>query len=832
MSTPASPTSVEQIHALLEQSRGHHEANELDAAEAAAREAFALAEVLYRARPRDHEVRAALALACTRMAGVCRATDQPDEAEAVYRLALPLLQQLTDAQPVMLSYREELAATHTQLGQLLADSGRGDEAVPQLREARTAWEQLAAADPGNREYRLAVAGCCFTLGYLHAAAGRDRAAEKNFKQAQALWEPLLREADDAEARYYLGRSFVNLVVLYRGQGRDEEAREAARDAVATVEALRRDHPDTAAFACRELIRVFSELRCLHLAAGRAEEARAFQQRLAAAHQELARADPGDAEQLRELTRSYRELADWFQDTRQRLDEAEEALRQALAVGQQQARAHPGPDGQFDLAETWDQFGALCWTAQRPDAAEEAYRQAILLVKPLARDHPDVPAYASRMASCENQLGIVYEETGRLDEAAEAYQKALSLLERLAQGQPEDVENATHLGGILCHLGNVAYAGRQFGAALTWYRRAVRWLKEMIEKHGPSPKAEEFLTNARAGRADAETPVAVPTEAEVAAATTFSFRLPGPPPRFPPVAVAWPAGVALGPEGLAAHLNDRPEDAAGWFWMGRTLGQAGDCEEALTAFDRVLALLPDHPAAQYDRADVLRCLGRGKEALEAVDRLLKADRRDASAWYLRGLILGDFLDARGGGLEPFHAGRNGQAVDAFNKALLLRPDDADARLYKGLALYRACAAAQAGYRGLADAAAKSGMAGDAVGVYVRPRLLAYKGCFARARESFEQASRLRPDDARGWYYLGRLLVDFEGGHEATAEEAFARVVACEPDRADAWMELARLADRRTDRVQALAHLRRAVVAEPGLRKEARHAFAWLTAGDLP
>jgi tetratricopeptide (TPR) repeat protein len=830
MSTSANPTPVEQIAALLEQSRGHHEAGDLDAAEAAAQEGLAQAELLHKARPRDRAAGAALARALHRMGCVCRDTDRPDEAEAAYRRALPLLQHLA-AHAESAWPPEDLAATHRDLGQLLADSGRKDEAVPHLRDARALWERLAEADQVNRDHPYELAGCCFTLGCLHAGAGKDAAAEKNLKQALGLWEALLKQADDPNVRYYLGRCYSNLVTVYRKQGRNPEAEEAGRKAVATFEALRRGHPDTGAFVGPDLLRLFNEWRCLHFTAGRAEEAKAVQGQLAAVYQELAGAAPNDPGPLRELTQSYYELANWFWDAQQRLDEAEAALRQALAVGQQQARAHPGPDSQLDLAGTWFNRGALCWKAQRPDAAEEAFRQAHLLVKPLVQARPDVPGYADRMAACQQRLGIIYEETGRFDQAAEAYQKARTLREHLAQSQPDDAANATDLGGILCSLGNVAYAGRQFGAALKWYRRSVAWLKEVVRKHGPNAKATQLLAQARAGRADTRMPFAVPSEAEVAASSTFGFRMPGPPPRFPTVSVGWPAGVALEPGALDIHLSRHADDIAGWFWKARRLGQAGDFEQALLALDRLLARKPDHAAALYDRADLLRCLGRPKEALEIVDGLLKAERRDAGAWYLRGLILGDFLDARTGGPEPFQAGRNDQAIDAFDKALLLRPDDADARLYKGLALLRAGAAAQSRYRTLADAAARSGMAEDAARAYLRPHLLAYRGCLARARECFDHVTRLRPDDGRGWYHKGRLLVDLESGDEAAAEDAFLRAVEYEPNRADAWVELARLAERRGDCVQALAHLRRAVAVDPGLRDEVRETFMWVRPEDL-
>jgi predicted TPR repeat methyltransferase len=58
---------------------------------------------------------------------------------------------------------------------------------------------------------------------------------------------------------------------------------------------------------------------------------------------------------------------------------------------------------------------------------------------------------------------------------------------------------------------------------------------------------------------------------------------------------------------------------------------GRSEEALAAFDRSLALRPDHPRTLHNRARLLRRMGRETEAAEAVARVLALEPHNADAW---------------------------------------------------------------------------------------------------------------------------------------------------------------------------------------------------------
>ncbi|MCE2455021.1 MAG: tetratricopeptide repeat protein [Gemmatimonadetes bacterium] len=86
-------------------------------------------------------------------------------------------------------------------------------------------------------------------------------------------------------------------------------------------------------------------------------------------------------------------------------------------------------------------------------------------------------------------------------------------------------------------------------------------------------------------------------------------------------VAWVWGGALQEDGeyvgaAAAYrrvIEDFPRDRASWRELGRSLYLGGEFEEALEAFDEVLAIDPEDRVAHYHRMLSLRALGREAEA---------------------------------------------------------------------------------------------------------------------------------------------------------------------------------------------------------------------------
>jgi hypothetical protein len=143
--------------------------------------------------------------------------------------------------------------------------------------------------------------------------------------------------------------------------------------------------------------------------------------------------------------------------------------------------------------------------------------------------------------------------------------------------------------------------------------------------------------------------------------------------------------------------------------------------------------------------------------------LRRNPDDARAWFVRGLILGGFLDAEGGEAERFDRARNAAAVAAFDEAILRQEDFTDARAFKARTLVRSCHAAQAGLRALAGAVQE--MSQEEASEYLRPAHRTYQFYRDRTRDAFATALRWRSDDAVLQGDLAAFQEDFpesEGG----------------------------------------------------------------------
>lgn len=73
-------------------------------------------------------------------------------------------------------------------------------------------------------------------------------------------------------------------------------------------------------------------------------------------------------------------------------------------------------------------------------------------------------------------------------------------------------------------------------------------------------------------------------------------------------------------------------------QGEALANIGNYAEALTIFDQIIALQPDHDAAWVFRGVVLIHLGRYQEALLSCDRAIEIYPANPEAWVFRGVAL--------------------------------------------------------------------------------------------------------------------------------------------------------------------------------------------------
>lgn len=83
-------------------------------------------------------------------------------------------------------------------------------------------------------------------------------------------------------------------------------------------------------------------------------------------------------------------------------------------------------------------------------------------------------------------------------------------------------------------------------------------------------------------------------------------------------------------GLTAHLRTAPDDAGGWFLLGRAQAECGELNEAFQAYSTGIALRPQYAPGYHFRADVADRLRMRDSASNKPLALLDADRAIALA----------------------------------------------------------------------------------------------------------------------------------------------------------------------------------------------------------
>ncbi len=209
--------------------------------------------------------------------------------------------------------------------------------------------------------------------------------------------------------------------------------------------------------------------------------------------------------------------------------------------------------------------------------------------------------------------------------------------------------------------------------------------------------------------------------------------------------------------LESHLRLESADAQAWFFLGASRHALHDLPGAAAAFSRSLELDPGNLEAHLACVTVIRASGDARGALAASTQALGRFPGDARLLYAAALNLEDL-----GQVEEAlaHYERALQALPGFedalhNRGLLLarlgRPDEAEANQRRYIATFPEAARA---HSALADALLASGRFEEALEALDALERLAPQDASARIRRGVALASLQRYDEARAVFAEAR------------------------------------------------------------------------------
>jgi len=266
--------------------------------------------------------------------------------------------------------------------------------------------------------------------------------------------------------------------------------------------------------------------------------------------------------------------------------------------------------------------------------------------------------------------------------------ALAAFERVAALSPPQAEIFCNMGNLLVELGRPE-------EALTRYDRALALNPSLVQALVGRAQARQSVGRFAEALGDCETALRL-SPGNPAALNNKIVCLLGLDQYAPALAAAQQAlavrpdsantlsnkaGALLGlkrdAEALAAceqALALEPRHAQALCNKGAALSALGRQEQALAAFDAALAVEPRLPEAWVNRATPLRHLERYDEALASTGRALAVTSPRADILRARGIAQADLGDAAA-------------ALESFDRALLLAPQDAEAMFNKAQMLMR-------------------------------------------------------------------------------------------------------------------------------------------------
>jgi tetratricopeptide (TPR) repeat protein len=269
-----------------------------------------------------------------------------------------------------------------------------------------------------------------------------------------------------------------------------------------------------------------------------------------------------------------------------------------------------------------------------------------------------------------------------------------------------------------------------------------------------------------------------------------------------------------PEAGVAQLVERArrgslgaDEFAGALSAGYALVAARRFKEAAELFDALVGMKPSDRAALYGAALATFNTGRAGQAEPLARRAAEAALATSNAGRERDaadalVLLAVVLAVRGDG-----AG----ALEASARAAALAPDNFDARLTHGRALYGAGDDRAAARAFRAAAALRPG---DPRPLFFLASSLERAGDGEGALAAYRELAAAQPRASEGHLGLGALLVKRGGAEAEEGIRALLRAVEIDPELYEARVTLGRALVARGRAAEAVEHLRRAAALAPG------------------
>jgi tetratricopeptide (TPR) repeat protein len=170
--------------------------------------------------------------------------------------------------------------------------------------------------------------------------------------------------------------------------------------------------------------------------GRLEEAESAYREALAIQKQLAAERPERPEFRHALAGTYNNLGNLLILDSARRNEAESAHAEALAIRQRLAVDFPGRhEVRRALGMSHNNFGWIFQSTRRPEKAEAAFRDAVANQKLAVANFPDRPEFRLELACYLVNLGNLIRDKGLLKEAEVLYAEALPIHENLVAVYP-------------------------------------------------------------------------------------------------------------------------------------------------------------------------------------------------------------------------------------------------------------------------------------------------------------------------------------------------------------------------------------------------------------